>query len=114
MYSNLCVFKGGTSLSKCYPNSIERFSEDIDLTFIPDSTLTEKQNEKIFKKIEDIITLGCNTEKINDERSSTNKSIYVWFENINNRIKLEIGSTIRPEPFAKKSFKSYIHEYLEE
>ncbi len=26
------VFKGGTSLSKCYPGSIERFSEDIDLT----------------------------------------------------------------------------------
>ena len=47
-YAEQCVFKGGTSLSKCYPGSIERFSEDIDLTFIPDSTLTEKQNEKIF------------------------------------------------------------------
>lgn len=31
--SDSCVFKGGTSLSKCYPCSIERFSEDIDLTF---------------------------------------------------------------------------------
>ena len=30
-YSEKCVFKGGTSLSKCYPGSIERFSEDIDL-----------------------------------------------------------------------------------
>ena len=29
-----CVFKGGTSLSKCYPGSIERFSEDIDLTYL--------------------------------------------------------------------------------
>ena len=28
-YINQCVFKGGTSLSKCHPNSIERFSEDI-------------------------------------------------------------------------------------
>lgn len=27
-----CVFKGGTSLSKCY-HAIERFSEDIDITF---------------------------------------------------------------------------------
>lgn len=26
-----CVFKGGTSLSKCYPGSIERFSEDTAL-----------------------------------------------------------------------------------
>lgn len=28
-YASSCVFKGGTSLSKCYPGSIERFSEDI-------------------------------------------------------------------------------------
>ena len=33
-YAEQCVFKGGTSLSKCYPGSIERFSEDIDLTFL--------------------------------------------------------------------------------
>ena len=33
-YAEKCVFKGGTSLSKCYPGSIERFSEDIDLTFL--------------------------------------------------------------------------------
>ncbi|MBE7057714.1 MAG: nucleotidyl transferase AbiEii/AbiGii toxin family protein [Ruminococcaceae bacterium] len=33
-YVEKCVFKGGTSLSKCYPGSIERFSEDIDLTFL--------------------------------------------------------------------------------
>ena len=30
-YAEVCVFKGGTSLSKCYPGSINRFSEDIDL-----------------------------------------------------------------------------------
>lgn len=30
--SELCVFKGGTSLSKCF-HAIERFSEDIDITF---------------------------------------------------------------------------------
>lgn len=27
-----CVFKGGTSLSKCH-HAIDRFSEDIDITF---------------------------------------------------------------------------------
>lgn len=26
-YAEACVFKGGTSLSKCYPGSINRFSE---------------------------------------------------------------------------------------
>ncbi len=34
-YNEFVVFKGGTSLSKCYPKSIERFSEDIDLTYLP-------------------------------------------------------------------------------
>ena len=29
-YVDQCVFKGGTSLSKCYPHSIERFSEDMN------------------------------------------------------------------------------------
>ena len=39
-YADCCVFKGGTSLSKAYPDSIERFSEDIDLTYIPNEELT--------------------------------------------------------------------------
>ena len=34
-----CVFKGGTSLSKCH-HVIDRFSEDIDITF--SNTLTQK------------------------------------------------------------------------
>ena len=41
-YAEVCVFKGGTSLSKCYPGSINRFSEDIDLTFIPVEDMTNK------------------------------------------------------------------------
>lgn len=41
-YLDKVVFKGGTSLSKCYPNSIERFSEDIDLTLIPEEGVTNK------------------------------------------------------------------------
>ena len=44
-YADKCVFKGGTSLSKCYPGSIQRFSEDIDLTYIPDDATSKKQDE---------------------------------------------------------------------
>lgn len=39
-----CVFKGGTSLSKCY-HVIDRFSEDIDITF--SNTLTQGQRKKL-------------------------------------------------------------------
>lgn len=49
-YADQCVFKGGTSLSKCYPDSIKRFSEDIDLTFISNDNLGNKQYNKALKK----------------------------------------------------------------
>ena len=54
-YASQCVFKGGTSLSKCYPGSIERFSEDIDLTFLG-MNKSDKFCEKNIKNIEKIIT----------------------------------------------------------
>ena len=108
IYKDVCVFKGGTSLSKCYPNSIERFSEDIDLTFIPNEELNEKQYDRELKRIEQVITSGSNVEKNTFERSSRNKSSYVWFTDRTKRIKLEIGSNVRPEPFTSKTFKSYL------
>lgn len=113
IYSSLCVFKGGTSLSKCYPNSIERFSEDIDLTYLG---MSEEDNhcEKIIKKIEQTMTKGFKIEKINNERNKRNKSSFVWFDNEKHKIKLEIGSSVRPDPYSLKEIKSYIQEYLED
>lgn len=73
-----CVFKGGTSLSKCYPGSIERFSEDIDLTFVPDEGMTNKQIERKLKAIEKLMTADSETEIIPEERNERNKSIYFW------------------------------------
>ena len=44
------------------------------------------------------------------------KSDYVWFtdafRNLE-RIKLEIGSSVRPHPYERKTLKSYIQEFLE-
>ncbi|WP_300379365.1 nucleotidyl transferase AbiEii/AbiGii toxin family protein [Clostridium sp.] len=116
IYCEECVFKGGTSLSKCYPNSINRFSEDIDLTFIPREELSKKQYNKILKKIEEAIIGEANSEKILEERNDRNKSSFVWFEDINSsdsRLKLEIGSSVRPDPYKKRKVKTYIQEYLE-
>ena len=39
-----CVFKGGTSLSKCH-HAIDRFSEDIDIAF--SNTLTQGKRKKL-------------------------------------------------------------------
>ena len=112
-YADKCVFKGGTSLSKCYPGSIERFSEDIDLTFLG-MDLSDNVCDKSIKRIETVITEGAQTKKIPEERNPRNKSMYVWFENEVNKVKLEIGSSVRPDPYSKKTLKSYIHEYLED
>lgn len=111
-YADKCVFKGGTSLSKCYPNSIERFSEDIDLTFLGMEE-TDKTCDKYIKKIETAITVGASTEKILPERSNRSKSMYVWYGDRTKNVKLEIGSSIRPDPYSKKKLKTYIHEFLE-
>ena len=115
-YSDQCVFKGGTSLSKCYPGSIERFSEDIDLTYITDEELNNKQYSKRLKKIETIMSEGGSLEKIPEERNDRNKSAFVWFDEIKPNeglIKLEIGSSIRPDPFEKRSLTTYIQDFLD-
>lgn len=111
-YVEQCVFKGGTSLSKCYPGSIDRFSEDIDLTFLG-MELSDKACDKAIKQVEAVMSAGAQTEKIPQERSDRSKSMYVWFSSPEDRVKLEIGSTIRPDPYSKKVVKSYIHEFLE-
>jgi len=114
IYKDACVFKGGTSLSKCYERVIKRFSEDIDLTFIPINSYNDKKYDKTLKKIEEIISNGFILEKIPNERNQRNKSSWI-FPNTEDKtkIKLEIGSNIMPYPYAKKEIKSYIQEYLE-
>ncbi len=112
-YAEKCVFKGGTSLSKCYPGSIERFSEDIDLTYLGMDE-SDKVCDKTIKKIEKIMTVGADIEKIDAERSNRSKSMLVWFGDKSNRVKLEIGSSVRPDPYSKKTLKTYIQEFLEE
>lgn len=63
-FADSCIFKGGTSLSKCYPGSIERFSEDIDLTFVPYEQLTPTQYDRQLRRIETIMSDGFRLEKI--------------------------------------------------
>jgi len=116
-YADNCVFKGGTSLSKCYLNSINRFSEDIDLTFIPKDEMSSKQYDKVLKKVEAAIIGNAFYEKINEERNDRNKSAYVWFEEndkIDGKVKLEIGSSVKPDPYEKRKLKTHIQEYLKD
>ncbi|HBP38794.1 MAG TPA: hypothetical protein DD640_08665, partial [Clostridiales bacterium] len=69
--------------------------------------------EKKIKKIMAIMTSGAQTAIIPGEGNRRNKSRYVWYLREENKIKVEIGSTIRPDPYSKKSIKTYIQEFLE-
>lgn len=75
--------------------------------------MSNKQIERRLKAIEKIISAGAKTEPITSERNDRNKSSYFWFDGEDSRIKLEIGSSVRPEPFSRKSLVTYIQEYLE-
>ena len=56
------------------------------------------------------------SEFVIEERNDRNKSSYVWFtdeyRNLE-RIKLDIGSSVRPHQYERKTMKSYIQESLE-
>lgn len=69
------VFKGGTSLSKCY-KVINRFSEDIDLTI--DTSLTQGQKRTVKQVISDVsLTLDMHITNINDIQSRRDYNRYI-------------------------------------
>ena len=111
-----CIFKGGTSLSKCYPGTIERFSEDIDLTYIDTNGKSDKSISKKIKQIEQVMVVGFEYAPIPEERSNLSKSMAVWhsLEGRETSIKLEIGAKIHPLPIVEKKVQSYIHQYAVE
>lgn len=115
-FADVCVFKGGTSLSKCYPSSIKRFSEDVDLTYLPTEGASDQQIEKKIKKIEKIMSEGFDSEFEAGWRRKRAKASNVFFTLGDNqyKIKLEIGSSVRPDPYEKKTLKAYVHEQLEQ
>lgn len=114
-YVNKCIFKGGTSLSKCYEGAIDRFSEDIDLTYLPQADESTKSIERNLKNIEKRLAGNFEIEKIESERSNRNKSAYLSKNILGSlcRIKLEIGSSVRPEPYSLLAVKTYFQEFLE-
>lgn len=72
---NFVVFKGGTSLSKCY-KAIKRFSEDIDITI--DSKLSQGQMKKLKEVIKDIaLRLGLTIPNIDETRSRRSYNRYI-------------------------------------
>lgn len=65
------VFKGGTSLSKCF-HAIDRFSEDIDINYIDHQTLNRTRKKKIKETLKEVVAL-CKLSIVNLEETRSNR-----------------------------------------
>jgi len=117
------VFKGGTSLSKCY-KVIDRFSEDIDLTIKfsnkkAGSGLRKRLKENIVNTINKLGMKFLNPEKVQSDRDF---NLYeVEFDRIFStksrmvpHIIIETIVVYKPYPLEKRQVSNYILNYLKE
>lgn len=117
------VFKGGTSLSKCY-KVIDRFSEDIDLTIKFENKkagagLRKRLKQDIVNTIKKLGMKFLNPEKVQSDRDF---NLYeVEFDGIFStkssmvpHIIIETIVVYKPYPLEKRQVSNYILNYLKE
>jgi len=115
------VFKGGTSLSKCY-NLIERFSEDIDLVVLRKEgesnnhlkTKIKNISQCVGSVIPEIKVAGITHKKGMIRKTAHNyeKVFQGKFGQIRNNIIIESTWLGHYEPYQKSTVVSYISEML--
>lgn len=114
------IFKGGTSLSKCY-KLIERFSEDIDLNIETESGPTESQRKTLKNNIVSVIDdFGFSLTNAPDilSRRSYNKyivdypSVFGDAEYLKENLIIETSVYIRAYPTNRMKASSLIYDYL--
>lgn len=115
------VFKGGTSLSKCY-KLIERFSEDIDISYESDfNEISNGEREKrfrgIYNSIKSLNVPISNTERLK-RRSYFNQFICPYPSVIDstiiqNNVIVELAGQTPSFPITHKEIQSFIGQYLD-
>ncbi len=116
-----CVFKGGTSLSKGF-HVVDRFSEDIDITF------NEHIGESRRKKLKNVVLKGiseelgmpvANWEDIQSDRDYnaylfSYESVFgLWDDRLPQYVKLETALGSYSFPTQEVEIRNYIGDYLE-
>ena len=115
------IFKGGTSLSKCY-KVISRFSEDIDLNIDTGSKPTEGQRKKLKENIVSIIDeFGFTLDNADNVRNRRNYNQYivdyptVFSSNfLKEHLIIETAVYIKAYPCEKLQATSIIYDYLKQ
>lgn len=117
-----CVFKGGTSLSKCY-HVIDRFSEDIDISF--SDALTQGQRKKLKNTVISEISkeLGLPISDWERTRSRRDYNCYTFSyeplegyvpESLVQGVKMEVSLGALSFPTVKFPVDSYVYQFLSE
>lgn len=113
------IFKGGTSLSKCY-GLIQRFSEDIDLNIEGDAKPTEGQRrrlkENIVAAIDECSFVLTNPEEIRSRRDF-NKYVVDYptvfdASYLKRHLIVETAVYLRAYPSKRMKAGSYVYDYL--
>lgn len=115
------IFKGDTSLSKCY-KIINRFSEDIDLNIDTKSKPTEGQRKKLKENIVSIIDeFGFTLDNADNVKSRRNYNRYiidyptVFSSNfLKEHLIIETAVYIKAYPCEKLQATSIIYDYLKQ
>lgn len=115
-----CVFKGGTSLSKCY-HVIDRFSEDIDISF--SDVLTQGQREKLKNNV--IAGISKELElPISDWKNARSRRDYNCYtfsyeplegyvpESLVQGVRMEVSLTSLSFPTVQLPVDSHIYQFL--
>ncbi len=119
-YSEVAVFKGGTSLSKGY-QLIDRFSEDVDIAIIKDQGKTGNEVKTMIRVIEKEITKDLyefQMKGVTSKGSRFRKSVFSYNStdntNKNNKLMVEVNSFANPFPFQKRLINSFVSNFLME
>lgn len=120
---DLIVFKGGTSLSKCY-KVIERFSEDIDMVIVKTVTDTGNDLKRKLKTVTDVVDKSILEVVSNDPNTkklgSLRKIVYSYpkvgvkgdFGEVRENITLEVSHLGNFEPNNIKPICTFIADYI--
>ena len=114
------LFKGGTSLSKCF-KLINRFSEDIDLT-LEDDCLTQGQRQKVKEAIvQACADLDLNILNLDDTRSRREFNRYqidyptiFCIGKLKQYVYVETSFLVKSFPSEIRPASSIIYDFLEE
>ncbi|NEN24271.1 nucleotidyl transferase AbiEii/AbiGii toxin family protein [Cryomorpha ignava] len=119
---DIAVFKGGTSLSKCF-KIIDRFSEDIDLVVIKEDGETDNSLKRKLKKITstlDGVLSVIPNHPLENKRGKIRKVVYSYdkaglkgaYGQVRDHIVLEVSSLGNSHPSETVNIQTMISEFI--